>query len=97
MKILLSTVALTFIMSSCSTYKMEVQQGNAISNETIAQLKRGMSKGEVASLLGTPLLQDNFRNNRWDYVYYIKKGNNSTTPKGVTLLFQNEQLIQVKK
>jgi len=76
---------------------MEVQQGNAIPNETVAQLKQGMSKSEVASLLGTPLLQDNFRNNRWDYVYFTKKGNQTTPPKGITLLFKNEQLITIKK
>ncbi len=75
---------------------MEVQQGNALSKENVASLKKGMSKGEVISLLGTPLLQDNFRQNRWDYVYYTKQGSRSSKPQGVTLLFQNEQLVQVK-
>lgn len=97
MKHILSVTLLTLLISSCSTYKMEVQQGNALSNETVSQLKQGMSKSEVASLLGTPLLQDNFRNNRWDYVYFTKKGNQTAAPKGITLLFKNEQLIIVKK
>ena len=97
MKYFLSIALLTLYLASCSTYKMEVQQGNALSNETVSQLKQGMSKSEVASILGTPLLQDNFRENRWDYVYFVKKGNKSTQPKGITLLFQDEQLIQVRK
>jgi outer membrane protein assembly factor BamE len=77
---------------------MEVQQGNALSNEAVSQLKQGMSKAEVISLIGTPLLQDNFRSNRWDYIYYsqVGSGNGAVKKQGITLLFQNEQLVKVK-
>lgn len=89
---------LTLSLSSCSTYKMDVQQGNALSNETIAQLAKGMSKDEVASILGTPLLQDNFRKNRWDYIYFAQKGRSENPEKqGITLLFQEDRLVEVRK
>ena len=93
-----SFILLTLFLTGCAVYKMEVQQGNALSNETVSQLQRGMSKDQVAALLGNPLLQDNFRSNRWDYVYYNVRGRKISSKKqNLTLLFQNDQLIQVKK
>ena len=98
MKKIITITALLLLLSNCSTYKMDVQQGNALSNDVVAQLARGMSKDEVASLLGTPLLQDSFRQNRWDYIYFAQKGTNESPNKqGITLLFQDERLIEVKK
>jgi outer membrane protein assembly factor BamE len=51
-------------------YKVEIQQGNFVSQEIVAQLKPGMSKEQVRFLLGTPLLTDIFHAERWDYVYW---------------------------
>ena len=95
--IILTTLFATSLLSGCAIYKAEVQQGNALSNTTVSQLERGMSKGEVASLLGNPLLQDNFRSNRWDYVYYEGNGSKQKNRKNLTLMFTNDQLVQVKK
>ena len=97
MKNLLALLALSLFLSSCSTYKMEVQQGNALSNETVSLLKPGMSKPEIASLLGTPLLQDNFRKDQWDYVYFKINSPEAVKKQNLTLLFKDGQLIQVKK
>ena len=91
------TLTLALLVSSCSIYKMEVQQGNALNNETVSQLQRGMSKAEVASLLGNPLLQDNFRSNRWDYIYFKRNGRKLGNKQNLTLYFENDQLTQVKK
>jgi len=92
---IISIVALSFLLASCSIYKVDIQQGNLISNETVSQLKKGMSKSEVASLLGNPLLQDNFRSNRWDYIYYTGRGNKTSKRQSLTLIFANERLVQV--
>ncbi len=89
-------IFLSLLLSNCSLYKMDIQQGNILSSETVAQLKTGMSKAEVATLLGTSLLQDNFRSNRWDYVYFSKKGRAAAFKKSVTLIFKNEQLVNIK-
>ena len=51
-------------------YKVEIQQGNFVSQEMVAQLKPGMSKEQVRFVLGTPLLIDIFHAERWDYVYW---------------------------
>ena len=94
---IISTLVLTILLSGCAIYKPEVQQGNALNNATVSQLQRGMSKAEVASLLGNPLLQDNFRSDRWDYIFYNGTGSKQKNRQNLTLLFKNNQLVQVKK
>lgn len=93
---LLITALVMLSISGCSVYKMEIQQGNALTNEAVSQLKPGMSKTEVATLLGSPLLHDSFHKDRWDYVYFTNKKGKETLRKNLTLLFRNGQLIQVK-
>ena len=51
-------------------YRIEIQQGNFISQDMVAQLKPGMSKEQVRLALGTPLLNDIFHADRWDYVFW---------------------------
>ncbi len=97
MKKIISIIALTLLLTGCAIYKAEVQQGNALSNETVSQLQRGMSKAEVASLLGYPLLQDNFRSDRWDYVFFNGTGGQQKNKQNLVLTFKNDQLVQVKK
>ena len=98
MKKIISIIFLTLLLTGCAIYKAEVQQGNALSNETVSQLQRGMSKAEVAALLGNPLLQDNFRSDRWDYVFFNGTGGGQQQNKqNLVLMFKNDQLVQVKK
>jgi len=100
MKKIISLLALTYFtlfLNGCAVYKPEVQQGNALNKEDVAQLSRGMSREEVISILGNPLLQDNFRADRWDYVYYDGKGKSQRNKQNLTLFFKNDQLVQVKK
>lgn len=83
------------LVSACSNYKLEVQQGNLISQKSISSLKRGMKKQQVQSLIGTPLLKDNFNSNRWDYVFYHNKQRNKKNPSSITLLFKNDVLVSI--
>lgn len=55
-------------------YKIDVQQGNYITQDMIAQLRPGLSKDQVRYILGTPLLTDIFHGERWDYLYRLEKG-----------------------
>ena len=54
-------------------YRIEIQQGNYISQEMLAQLKLGMTREQVRYVLGTPLVTDIFHADRWDYVYYRQR------------------------
>ena len=55
-------------------YKIDIQQGNVLTQEMVSQLKPGLTKDQVRFILGTPVLMDMFHANRWDYVYRLQKG-----------------------
>ena len=68
------TVALcsTLLLVAClQPYRMEIQQGNLFDQSTLDQVKVGMTKKQVRFLLGTPLVNDPFHANRWDYFYSL--------------------------
>lgn len=70
-------------------YRPDIQQGNFVSREMIAQLKPGMTQDQVTFLLGTPLLNDIFHANRWDYAFRLQKGNGEITTSRVTVYFKD--------
>ncbi len=94
---ILLLLTLAFTLGNCSSYKLEIQQGNAVPPEAIAKLKPGMSKAEVIALLGTPLLRDSFQANRWDYVFYLRQAGKEKERKDLVLFFDNNKLTQIKK
>ena len=65
--------ALSGLLGGC-VYRMSIQQGNYLDGHTVRQLKVGMTRVQVRYLLGTPMIQDVFDSDRWDYVYYFKRG-----------------------
>jgi len=73
-------------------YRADVQQGNFISKEMVAQLKIGMTPDQVRFILGTPLLNDVFHQERWDYPFRIKGGDGTITSSQVTIFFKNGKL-----
>lgn len=75
-------------------YRIDVQQGNVLEKEAIGQLKYGMSQQQVKYLLGTPIIMATFNPNRWDYVYRLQPGHDKAEQKHLTLLFDQNQLIQ---
>ena len=82
---LAGTVFLIAAISGCSSvprivneYKIDVQQGNVLTQDMVSQLKPGLTKDQVRFVLGTPVLMDMFHANRWDYVYWLKKGSTGT-------------------
>lgn len=104
MQKLLITIALcaSLIVTGCSVismpgaYKIDIQQGNVITQEMVEKLKPGMSKSQVRFALGTPLLVDVFHQDRWDYVYSIQKGGNERQQRRLALFFENDQLARIE-
>jgi outer membrane protein assembly factor BamE len=103
-RILLPTVALALALSACSMdrlaglaspYRADVRQGNFQDPEAVSRLEKGMTRDQVRFLLGTPLLVDPFRNDRWDYVYYVKKGDGTIQQRRLTVFFENDVLVRV--
>ena len=89
MKNLLLIPVLAVSLISCATYKPEIQQGNALEESSVSRIKLGMSKEQVISTLGSPLMQDDFRANRWDYLYYTNERGIRSAQKNLVLTFNN--------
>ena len=77
-----------------SPYRIEIQQGNFVSQEMAAQLKEGMTQDQVRFVLGTPLLTDLFHADRWDYIFRLKGGNGELTTSRVTVFFKDGRLAR---
>ncbi len=77
-----------------SPYRVDVQQGNFVSREMLAQLKEGMTPEQVQFALGTPLLRDAFHADRWDYLFRLQKRNGDITTSRVTIFFDNKRMVR---
>jgi len=98
---LLLPVLLVSLLAGCSNFKIgphriDVQQGNALDQDNLARLKTGLSRSQVRFLLGTPLIVDPFRDDRWDYVYVFHKAGRLTEQKRVSLFFQGDLLARIE-
>ena len=89
------------LLAGCSSvsigpHHIDVQQGNALDQESVARLKTGLNRSQVRFLLGTPLIVDPFRNDRWDYVYMYYKAGKLTEQKHITLFFDGDTLARIE-
>jgi outer membrane protein assembly factor BamE len=100
----LAALALAAPLAACSyvpripgvtPYRIEVQQGNFISQEMVSQLKSGMSKEQVRLALGTPLLADAFHADRWDYVYWREAPDGRRESRKLVVFFSDDKLARV--
>lgn len=73
-------------------YKVEVVQGNFVSREQVNALKAGMSRTQVRDILGTPLIADAFHQNRWDYVFTIRRQGVAPQEHKLAVYFSGDQL-----
>ena len=79
-----------------SPYRMEIQQGNFISQETVSQLKLGMTKDQVRFVLGTPLITDSFHADRWDYVFRRQRSNSKVLEQHkLAVFFEDGKLARM--
>ncbi len=77
-------------------FRLDIQQGNVITQEMIEQIELGMEKRKVRFILGTPLLTDPFNQDRWDYLYSLKRGNGERIQRHISLLFENDLLMRIE-
>jgi outer membrane protein assembly factor BamE len=73
-------------------YKVDVIQGNFVSSEQVAQLRPGMTRDQVRSVLGTPLLASLFHTDRWDYVFTLKRQGVAPQSYKYAVFFKGDQL-----
>jgi outer membrane protein assembly factor BamE len=81
------------VAQSITPYRITIVQGNFVSAEAAAQMHVGMSRAEVKQLLGTPLLTDMFHANRWDYIFYFKRGSTSVVQqRDFVVMFEGDRV-----
>ncbi|MCZ6640567.1 MAG: outer membrane protein assembly factor BamE [Gammaproteobacteria bacterium] len=70
-------------------FKITIQQGNLISQEMIDQLKPGMTRSQVAFIMGEPVARNTFNDDRWDYIYTVVIPGVFQDEKRMSLYFEN--------
>jgi len=83
-------------LNGCALHKPDVQQGNILTQEMLAQLHTGLSKKQVKFVLGTPIIQDPFHPNRWDYVYWYKAQDKSPVRQRLTVIFSKGMVSRLE-
>lgn len=76
-------------------YRVDVRQGNFVTQEMVAQLRPGLSRDQVRFILGTPLVTDMFHVDRWEYVYRFQPGRGEVQQRRLTVYFQDNKLARV--
>ncbi len=92
----LLSVSCSSALPSFKPYRMDIQQGNVVTSKMVMQLRPGMTKSQVRFIMGTPLIQDSFRSNRWDYFYQMRQEGKIIEQRRVILEFENEGLARVR-
>lgn len=94
--LLLVTLSCLAATSGC-VYRASISQGNLIKQEDLDQAKVGMTQKQVRFLLGTPMIDDPFTRDRWDYVYYLVVGRNDATHKRwVSIFFEDSVVSEIR-
>src|ERR1700683_1388887 len=86
------------VLASGCVYRINIQQGNFLDQAAVDQVKPGMTRSQIRYLLGTPMVADSFNKERWDYIYYLKKGRSRhVDSRRVTVYFDGDKVAKLDK
>lgn len=91
------TLASLLVLAGCSfpgVHKIDIQQGNVVTQDMVDQLRPGMTTRQVRFIMGTPLITDTFHSNRWDYLYSIQVAGGTRKQERTSLLFNENNELQ---
>lgn len=91
----LLAAALALTQSSCSLYRITVQQGNVITQEMVNDLKPGMTREQVAYIMGEPVVRNPFNEDQWNYVYTLRVPGQVDRQRKLSLFFVDGVLSQL--
>ena len=100
--LLLSLLVSLTTVAGCSNigfpgvYRINVDQGNIVDQDMVDQLKPEMTRRQVRFVLGTPIIEDTFNNDRWDYVRVLRRGDDVLFRTQLTVIFENDVLADVE-
>lgn len=96
-KALISISTLTFVLTGCSgfpgVFKIDIPQGNVITQDMVNKLRPGMTRKQVRYVMGSPLVEDTFNSQRWDYIYTLKTGDGSYKKERISLIFNDDERL----
>lgn len=86
------------LMLSACVYSIDIQQGNFLESKDIDRVAVGMTRVQVRSLLGTPMISDPFEGARWDYVYYLKRNrSNKVEQSHFIVFFEGDKVSRIER
>ena len=98
-------VLISALLASCSNfssyfptfalYKLEIRQGNLVTQDMRAKIKLGMTQSQVKAALGAPLISDPYHANRWDYFYSLEQMGKLMGSQRLTLYFDKDLLSRI--
>ena len=74
-------------------YKVDIVQGNYVTNSMVSNLSKGQTMDQVRAILGTPLVTDPFRKNRWDYIFLINRGSGKRVIHRFMVMFEDDRVV----
>lgn len=96
-KSLILALFCSLAISSGCVYRANISQGNLIEQEDLDQAEVGMTKNQIRFLLGTPMIDDPFNRDRWDYVYYVTIGRADAVGKRwVSIFFADDHVSDIR-
>ncbi len=93
--LLVSVLLASCSLPTLSPYKVEIRQGNLITQDMRAKLRLGMTQSRVRAVLGAPLVADPFHAGRWDYVYRLEQDGKIVENQRLTLFFKKGRLSRI--
>jgi len=91
----LTALILAATLAAGCIYKIDVEQGNFVTQDMVDRVKPGMTKAQVKQILGTPLLTDVFHADRWDYYFDNAKSGKRVAHKKLTVVFKDDKMVSV--
>lgn len=96
MKKIISLALIGLALSGCAFIsKLDIEQGNIITENQVRELHPGMSEAEVKAVMGNPVLVNLFSPDRIDYIYTMEKAHQKMQAKRVICIFRNNVLRDV--
>jgi outer membrane protein assembly factor BamE len=83
------------LLGFITPYRVEVVQGNVVTQEQVARVKPGLTRAQVRDIMGSPLLTDPFHVDRWDYVFTIRRQGAEPQRRAVVLMFEDDKLKSI--
>jgi outer membrane protein assembly factor BamE len=94
----IAVIAACLLQAACSMpnfrlprlHKVTIQQGNVITQRMIDQLEPGLTRSQVAYIMGEPIYRNSFDDSRWNYIYSIEIPGAYKEQKRLTIYFDGD-------